>query len=153
MFLFEVCCTGILAGFLTIFLNYCMGKPGSEFSPYEIFSSYTVWLSIKRLQNVGLYNDYIKQYNDNLRRIDSKHEVIQLKNDFKKMLYDAADPFFTWERAVGMCPVCFGFWVSLIVGTGWIILNNLGNLGINIIYLLIIIVISHIVIRLLNKIL
>lgn len=136
---------GMLAGFLVMFLNYCIGSPSSkEFSPYEIFSGYTVWLSKRRLEDVGLYKQYAKDYNENIRRTNSKHEVISVKNDFKKMLYNAADPYFTWERAVGMCPVCFGFWVSLICGLFFTK---------NFVYLLIIIVSSHITIRVLNKIL
>ena len=132
----------LLASAVTIFINYCIGKPASDFSPYEIFSSYTVWLSIRRLKEVGLYDQYSEQYHDNLVRLKTKHEVITLKNDFKKMLYNAADPFFTWERAVGMCPVCTGFWVSLAVG---IISYQ------NLLYLVSVIVISHVIIRLLSK--
>lgn len=133
----------ILAACLTIFLNYCIGKPSTDFSPYEIFSSYTVWLSIRRLKNVGLYDQYSEQYHDNLQRVKTKYEVISLKNDFKKMLYNAADPYFTWERATGMCTVCTGFWVSLAVG---IISYQ------NLLYLVSVIVISHVIIRLLSKI-
>lgn len=141
----EFITIGILAGCLTHFLNYCMGKPGSkEFSPYEIFSFYTVWLSKMRLKKVGLWDQYSEQYHDNLKRVEGKAGLITMKNDFKKQWYDAADPFFTWERAIGMCPVCFGFWVSLAVATFFV--NN-------VVHLLIIIVISHITIRILNKIL
>lgn len=134
---------GMFSALLTIFLNYCIGKPGSkEFSPYEIFSSYTVWLSIRRLQNVGLYNQYAAQYQENIERAQTKHEIITMKNDFKKMLYEAADPFFTWERACGICPVCNGFWIALAVSLAF---------WLNIIAIIQIIVISHTAIRLLNK--
>ena len=141
MFLIEI---SLLAACVTLFLNYCIGKPASEFSPYEIFSSYTVWLSIRRLKEVGLYDQYSEQYHDNLQRVKTKYEVISLKNDFKKMLYNAADPYFTWERAVGMCPVCTGFWISLIIAilaTG------------NILHIIEIVVFSHIIIRIANKLL
>jgi hypothetical protein len=141
MFLIEMV---LLASAVTIFLNYCIGKPASDFSPYEIFSSYTVWLSIRRLKNVGLYDQYSEQYHDNLQRVKTKYEVISLKNDFKKMLYNAADPYFAWERAVGMCPVCTGFWISLIIAilaTG------------NILHIIEIVVFSHIIIRIANKLL
>ena len=141
MFLIEIV---LLASAVTMFLNYCIGKPASDFSPYEIFSRYTVWLSIRRLKEVGLYDQYSEQYHDNLQRVRTKHEVISLKNDFKKMLYNAADPYFTWERAVGMCPVCTGFWISLIIAilaTG------------NILHIIEIVVFSHIIIRIANKLL
>lgn len=127
---------------LTLFLNYCIGKPGSEFSPYEIFSNYTVWLSIKRLQNVNLYSHYAHEYNENIQRANTISEIISLKNDFKKQLYEAAEPFFTWERAAGMCPVCFGFWVSLITSLFFTY---------NFFAIASIVVISHITIRILNK--
>ncbi len=135
---------GLLSAGLTLFINYCIGKPASEFSPYEIFSGYTIWLSIRRLKKIGLYNQYIKQYNQNLNRAEEKHEIISLKNDFKKILYDAAEPFFTWERAAGMCPVCSGVWTSIAFG---LVFTK------NLVYLLIIVLISHIVIRLANKLL
>lgn len=136
--------TGIFSAFLTLFLNYCIGKPASEFSPYEIFSRYTVWLSIKKLQRIGLYQQYINQYNENLKRMNSKHEIFSLNKDFEKMLYNAAEPFFTWERMVGMCPVCTGFWVSLI--TGLCFTQSFISLSV-------IVLTSHISIRLLNKVL
>jgi hypothetical protein len=135
---------GLFAAFFTLFINYCIGKPGSEFSPYEIFSSYTVWLSIKRLQNIGLYSDYAHEYNENLKRVNTIAEILRLKNDFKKQLYEAAEPFFTWERAAGMCPVCFGFWVALI--TSLFFTHNFFVIAC-------IVVISHTTIRILNKLL
>lgn len=138
----EIITVSLLATCLTIFINYCIGKPSSDFSPYEIFANYTIWLSIRRLKEVGLYDQYSEQYHDNLVRLKTKHEVITLKNDFKKMLYNAADPFFTWERAVGMCPVCTGFWISLIVA----ILVSL-----NVLHIIEIVVFSHIIIRIANK--
>lgn len=141
LFLLEI---GILSGFLTLFINYLIGKPGSEFSPYEIFSFYTVWLSIRRLKNVGLYETYISQYNENLRNANTQSKIIDLNNDFKKMLYNAAEPYFTWERAAGMCSVCSGFWISLIAS--FFFTHIFFDIAA-------IVVISHITIRLLNKLL
>lgn len=140
----EVLFIALVASSLNQLINYAIGKPASDFSPYEIFSSYTIWLSIRRLKEVGLYDQYSEQYHDNLQLVKTKYEVISLKNDFKKMLYNAADPYFTWERAVGMCPVCTGFWISLIIAilaTG------------NILHILEIVVFSHIIIRIANKLL
>lgn len=134
----------ILSAFVTHFINYCIGKPASkEFSPYEIFSFYTVWLSKRRLKQVGLLVQYEEQYCDNLERVKTDSQLISLKNDFKKIYYEAAEPFFTWERAFGMCPVCSGVWISLI--TGILFTKDFGSL-------LIILVISHVIIRLLSKI-
>lgn len=85
-----------------------------------------------------------------------KYLEIETKNDFKKILYNAADPFFTWERAIGMCSVCTGFWVSLIFGIIIIFFIPL-IIGFTVIQdfsiIIGIIVTSHISIRILNKIL
>jgi len=132
----------LLSASLTIFLNYCIGKLGSDFSPYEIFSFYTIWLSIKRLQSLGLYDQYAKQYQEALSKQKTNASVIEIKNQFKNILYNAADPYFTWERAIGMCSICTGFWVSLIVGLCFYE---------NLVYLLSVVVFSHVLIRIFNK--
>lgn len=135
---------GILAAFLNTLINYVIGKPGSDkFSPYEIFAAYTVWLSVRRLKEMQLYDKYIKQYNENAERLTSKSEAAKFHREFQSVIYDAADPYFTWERAVGMCPVCTGFWVSL--GVGLVFTFNFVALGC-------IVVTSHVVIRILSKI-
>lgn len=128
---------------LNTLINYCIGKPGGDFSPYEIFSNYTIWLSIRKLKKVGLIDTYHKQFQDSVNRIENDNKIIQLRHDYHRVLYNAAEPFFTWERMVGMCSVCTGFWVSLI--TGIFFTQNL-------VYLLVIVVVSHLLIRILNKI-
>lgn len=134
---------GILSGFLVMFINYCLGKPGSkEFSPYEIFSFYTVWLSRRRLDKIGLLKQYTKIYYENINDIRLKHEMISFKKNYNKSLYEAAEQFFTWERALGMCSVCSGFWTSL--GVGMFFAKDFTEL-------ITIVLISHITIRLLNK--
>jgi hypothetical protein len=127
---------------LTIFLNYCIGKPGGEFSPYEIFSGYTVWLAKRRLQEVGLWKQYANQFD--LEAINQKHSVYEARKDMDRIIYNAAEPFFTWERAFGMCSICTGFWVSLISGLFFTF---------DISELIEIIVISHTTIRVVNKLL
>lgn len=134
----------IVSACLTLFLNYIIGKPGSEFSPYEIFSSYTVWLSKMRLRKLSLLKQYDRGFQQNLNRTEKQHEYLSLKKDYNKILYQAAEPFFTWERMVGMCSVCTGFWISLLAA---ILFSQ------NIVHLIAIIVISHIIIRILNKLL
>lgn len=152
---------GLLSAGITLFLNYCIGSPASEkFSPYEIFSNYTVWLSKMRLKQVQILDTYTEQYHDNLKRITTLREKINLDNDFRKILYEAAEPFFTWERAAGMCPVCTGVWIaflsyltSLFVELSYSPPITLGFILDNLLSFIIIIVVSHITIRLLNKIL
>lgn len=138
---------GIMCGLLTMFLNYCIGKPSSpKFSPYEIFSFYTIWLVKHRLKKIGLYYEYVKQFGYPSKSAflnTPLHARITRKHEAEIVMYNAAEPFFTWERAAGMCPVCFGVWVSVICGFFFIE---------NIIDLLIIVITSHATIRIFNKI-
>lgn len=137
---------GLLAAGLNLLINYAIGKPASDkFSPYEIFSGYTVWLSVWRLEKEGLIKDYHQQFQENINRIHpaNVHECKNLKKDYQKILYEAADPYFTWERAIGMCPVCTGVWVALF--SGLVFTQNFLNL-------IIIVIVSHITIRILNRI-
>lgn len=141
MTIYEI---SLVAVGLNTLINYCIGKPGSDFSPYEIFSDYTVWLSACRLKRIGLLDDYSKQYHETLTTKTKEHEIREFKNDFARVIYNAAEPFFTWERAFGMCSICTGFWVSLLTGLLFTF---------NILELVEIIVISHLAIRIVNKIL
>jgi hypothetical protein len=140
---------GFIGACLTLFLNYIIGKPSNEFSPYEIFSFYTIWLAKRRLNSLGLLKSYQQDFSQNLMG-KQPYEIIEMKNDFKRLLYHSADPYFTWERAVGMCPVCTGFWISLI--TGSIFYHNF-LLYQDFFELTKIVVFSHVLIRILNKIL
>lgn len=140
---------GIYAGILTLFINYCFGKPSGNFSPYEIFSGYTLFLAKKRLIKVGLWDQYLNQFIEGVSQLKTKHEIITFKNDFKKMVYEAADPFFTWERAVGMCPICTGFWISLIVGI--FNLSIYSEISLLLVNIIVIVLSSFLTIRILNK--
>lgn len=131
----------LLAVGINTFLNYSIGKPGPEFSPYEIFSFYTVWLSKNRLKKTGLLNNYLIQLSENCKD-KPLYQVLEIKKDFDRIVYNSAEPFFTWERMVGMCSICTGFWISLITG---ICFTQ------NFVHLIYIVVISHVAIRLLNK--
>jgi hypothetical protein len=144
---------GLLSAGITLFINYIIGKPGAEFSPYEIFSRYTVWLSIMRLKKIGLIDVYHDQFQSSVDKMEDEYEIIPLRHDYHKMLYNAAEPFFTWERAVGMCSVCTGVWIAILVYAVSLINNPILSLLSNIFDLLTIIVISHITIRILNKVL
>lgn len=141
MSIYEI---GILSAFLTLLLNYCIGKPGSDFSATEIFSKYTVFLSQRRLKKAGLYLNYLQMYGESLRDAETKHQKLTVKRQFHEMIYNAAAPFFTWEKAVGMCSICTGVWISL--ATGLVFTQKFLDL-------LIIVVISHVAIRILNKLL
>ncbi len=134
----------VFSASIALFVNYIIGKPGKEFSPYEIFSGYTVWLSRRRLKRLGLWDEYLKQYDQSIDSCLDSSQIINFENDFAGILYDAAASFFTWEKAIGMCSVCTGFWISILTGLCFTQ---------NFLHLLQIVVFSHVLIRILNKIL
>lgn len=139
----------LIAACVSLFINYCIGKPGSsEFSPHEIFSSYTVWLATWRLKRLGNYGAYEAQFD--YKSAKSEAQLIELENDAAQIIYNAAEPFFTWERAVGMCVICTGFWISLVVGIIAMFFNHLGVRE-TFLSLVEIIVLSHVIIRILSK--
>ncbi len=123
----------VFSASIALFVNYIIGKPGKEFSPYEIFSGYTIWLSRWRLKRLGLLKHYEKDYTNDPQG-----------HDYAIIIYQAAESHFTWEKAVGMCSVCTGFWISILTGLCFTQ---------NFLHLLQIVVFSHVLIRILNKIL
>jgi type IV secretory pathway VirB6-like protein len=141
---------GFITACLTHFIHYVIGKPGKDFSVYEIFSCYSLWLAKRRLKQLNIYSTYHSQLIQNRSRIAEetpdeepiKYKIIELENDFRNVIYQAADPYFTWERAIGICPVCTGFWVTLI--SSLLFTHNFYEI-------VAIVVFSNIVIRLLNK--
>lgn len=125
---------GVLSAFLSLFVNYCLGKPGSEnFSPHEIFSWYSAWLAEWRLMRTDR-----KKYTEWIDGSDASTK------DLWRMIYQEAEEKFTWERAVGMCVICTGFWISLICGFFYTL---------DPVQIVEIVLIAHIFIRLLSKIL
>jgi len=135
---------GFLAGLATLFISYLIGNPGSDFSPHEIFSRYTIWLAEERLHLLQTFHLYKKQYNDQLKNCNTKACYETVKLEHKKMIYQAAEPYFTWERAVGMCRICTGVWIAILT---WLIFGH------GLVSLIVIILISHLTIRVLNRIL
>lgn len=120
---------GIGTAFLALFINYII-QPG------EIFGGYSVMLSKRKLKALGQW----EQYSGMIRNADNKNYLM----DAHRLMKEAAEPYFTWEKAAGMCAACCGFWISLVCGIFYT-LDPVTVAGI--------ILTAHITIRIISKIL
>jgi len=145
---------GILCGCLTVFLRYLIGLGHDQFNPADLFASYTVFLSERRLKIMGALKDLYRDYMNSMTGCHTDAERAHVRMDYKVMLHNQAAPLFTWERAAGMCAVCSGVWLGMV---GWAFFEwFLPHPGPGIKHFfdfLIIILTSHVSIRLLNKVL
>jgi hypothetical protein len=95
------------------------------------------------LRKTGLWFEYLYQFEEQNKRAKNRADRILIKQDFKRIIYEAADPYFTWERMVGMCSICTGFWIALACGIYF--KENFLHLGA-------VVIISHVTLRIFNKI-
>lgn len=117
---------GLFTAFLSLFIDYTL-KPG------EIFFEYTFILAKNRLKQEKIW----EQYQAMIDEAGKTKEV-------KRIIYEAASEYFTWEKAIGMCVICTGFWISLICGIFYTL---------EVAPLIEIVLISHVSLRILTKIL
>lgn len=99
---------------LSLFLDYCLGRPGHEFNPHAIFARYTVWLSRKTMTRYGLIKNFHSQRTAALLKATDDADWFRTKINFDKLLYQQASELFTYEYALGICPFCTGVWISAI---------------------------------------
>lgn len=86
---------GMLAGFFSLFISYTL-QPG------EIFFGWSYFLAKWRLKRMGWWEQYKAMTGE--------------RKEKRKIGYYAAEDYFTWEKALGMCVICSGFWICLISG-------------------------------------
>lgn len=115
---------GFFSAFLSVFISYTL-QPG------EIFFTYSYTLSKWRLKRMGQWD----QYENIIKDVGVTKEV-------KKIVYDAASEYFTWEKMIGMCVICSGFWISLVCGFFYTL---------DPVKIAEIVLISHVTIRILSK--
>lgn len=116
---------GILSAFLAVFVGYII-KPG------EVFGDYSYVLAKWKLKRMGV----LKEYEEGHDFTDRSDKVL--------FIFHAAESSFTWEKAVGMCIICTGFWISLLSGFFYRFTP---------VPIIEIVLISHVTIRILTKLL
>lgn len=107
--------TALFAALLVYMIDYGIGKPGDEKVNYKaLLFIYTFFISKITLKKFGLWNDLELQYREQMDSANSLSHRHQIQDQFKEMVFQTARPFFTWQSVVGMCPICFHFWLNII---------------------------------------
>lgn len=119
---FEV---GLLAGGATMFIRYLIGFGNDGFNPSDIFADYTVHLAENRLKRMGAFNEIYRDFMLSKANCRNKAEIAQVVSDYKIIVVNNASPLFTWERPIGMCAICTGFWVAVLVWIAYTIFFSL----------------------------
>lgn len=100
------------------FLDYCLGHPMSEdkVSVKEIFFPYSLMLAKRRLRQMKL----LKGINNNFNSLMNSDDPGTRKEGIKQLnltIMIEGRKYFTFEQAIGMCPFCTNFWLSMIAAT------------------------------------
>lgn len=112
---------GVLSGlmFFSYWLNYVMGGPLSDDTKRvdvrAILFAIPNALAIRRLRRLHIYSDLVADWYQQIQMTKDLKLMHQLKQDGRLDIYLAGREFFTWERSL-LCPVCFHWWITLLVG-------------------------------------
>ena len=121
--------TGLML--FSYWLNYIMGSPMADpgkVQVREILFFIPGWLARRRLKMIGQLHKIEQRHStDNTMTTDpiTKHA---LKKDQREDVYMAGREFFTWEKSL-LCPICFHWWLTVIVGAFLLIFDALGARG------------------------
>lgn len=138
----------IFAALLVYIIDYGFGNPGGDnWNDSELLSQYSFLMAKFKLKRIGAWEKLEKQLDDQQRAAQSQKELLEIDKSFRKIVFSTAQPLFTWEKAAGMCPICFHFWASFFI----FVLVNIFVLKESIIIFTLYMLISHFFIRLLKK--
>lgn len=108
-------------------LNYIMGLPladAGKVNVREILFFVPEYLARRRLKRLGLFDKLSKQQSQEIAMASDPKTRRELKTDQREDLYLAGREFFTWEKSL-LCPVCFHWWLTVIVGALFLIFDVL----------------------------
>jgi hypothetical protein len=95
-------------------LDYCLGFPnGDALNTRAIFFKYTLGLALRRVKKIGKFEE-VKDSFSLMTGSDDPQSRQQGKEQLALTIVLMGREFFTWERMVGMCPVCTNFYISTI---------------------------------------
>ena len=138
----------LFAPLLVYMLDYAFGQPGNEkWNDKELLSGWSFLLAKRRLKKDNAWQQKFHQLNENLLKATNAYDRKMILKGFKQAVFIQARETFYWEKAIGMCPICFHFWVSLFLFS----VVNYFYLQVNIFYFTLYLLFSHLIIRLLKK--
>lgn len=98
--------------------NYCMGTPlarnPADIDVNAIFFFIPYMMAVRKLKKFHLWKDIDEQWTAEARLTNGARQLLQARREHMREVYISGREFFTWEKAI-LCPVCFHFWLSLLV--------------------------------------
>lgn len=85
-------------------------------------------LAIRRLKKLGIYRPMMNELAEELAVTSDPKTRNGLILDKRRDIYLAGRDFFTWERSL-LCPVCFHWWLTLIVASVLLVLDLMNARG------------------------
>ena len=138
----------IFSALLVYLLDYSFGQPGNEkWNSQELLSAWSLFLAKRRVKSDGAMSNLITQLQEQLSTAVSPYDKKIIRKNFNQMLFAKARETFYWEKALGMCPICFHFWITLFLFST----VNIFYFKVNIFTFILYLLISHLFIRLLKK--
>lgn len=138
----------IFAALVVYMVDYGLGQPGNDkWKHSDLLSFYSFFIAKKTLQMHSAWDDLHAQYVEQIKNAQTPVEVIRIKQSFKDIVFSQARELFTWQKALGMCPICFHFWICSVTFTIVNIFCQKENIIIFTLYFLF----SHLLIRILKK--
>lgn len=152
MILFTI--LAVFPALLVFFTDYLIGQPGNEkVNIKAIFFGYSFYVAKMRLKKMGLFEGLKKQLDNKLKNALTKREKADILNSYKELIFYTARPYFNFESAIGMCPICFHVWVTIIVYIFYaqtIFFEKVENIYFFVIFVLPLLV-GHLILRILKK--
>ena len=135
----------IICALFIYMLDYGLGKPGDEKPLYgSLLFTWSFYLAKRALgdEHKQIYSQYIQQLS-NASAFDRKIITLQ----YKELVFMKARQIFTWQKVLGMCPICTHFWFTFFL----FFMVNIFYFQVNIITFSLYFLLSHFFIRLLKK--
>lgn len=108
--------TGLML--FSYWLNYIMGGPLADPGKVNI-REILFWLpermARRRLKKLGVLHKIESRNANEIMMTQDPETKRKLKEDQREDVYLAGREFFTWEKSL-LCPICFHWWLTLIVG-------------------------------------
>ena len=138
----------VVAALLAFILDYSFGQPGNEkWNDSELLSGWSFFLAKRRLKKDGAWQEKFTQLNSSLLDAKTPYQRKVIRKSFKQAVFAQARETFYWEKAIGMCPICFHFWLTLCA----FLTVNIFYFGVNIFTFILYFLVSHLIIRILKK--
>lgn len=117
--------TGLML--FSFWLNYIMGNPLADPGKVNV-GEIMFWipekLARRRLKLLGTLRKIASRHDNEIMMTQDPETKRKLKEDQRLDVYLAGREFFTWEKSL-LCPICFHWWLTVIVGIFLLIFDGL----------------------------